>query len=100
MCFSHTVEAAVLQICAANTLGERGTLRAMSPKHRHQTNRNDLFLVRFWREDMSDESERQSGWGGRVQRTVTGESYEFNDWDALVEALRAMLAATSPLSRV
>jgi hypothetical protein len=66
----------------------------MSPKH--HTTRNDLFLVRFWLEDISSESEGQSGWGGRVQRAVSGESHEFNDWDALVKALRAMLAATSP----
>ena len=66
----------------------------MSPKH--HTNRNNLFLVRFWLEDMSSESEGQSGWGGRVQRAVSGESHEFSDWDALVKALRAMLAATSP----
>ncbi len=66
----------------------------MSPKHR--TNRNDLFLVRFWLEDMSSESEGQSGWGGRIQRAVSGESHEFNDWDALVKVLQAMLAATSP----
>jgi hypothetical protein len=67
----------------------------MSPKHR--TTRNDLFLVRFWlEEDMSSEVDGQSGWGGRVQRAVSGESHEFNDWDALVKVLRAMLAATSP----
>lgn len=66
----------------------------MSPKH--HTTRNDLFLVRFWLEDTSGESDGQSGWGGRVQRAVSGESHEFNDWDALVKALRAMLAATSP----
>jgi hypothetical protein len=66
----------------------------MSPKH--HTTRNDLFLVRFWLEDISSESEGRSGWGGRVQRAVSGESHEFNDWDALVKALRAMLAATSP----
>ena len=66
----------------------------MSPKHR--TTRNDLFLVRFWLEDMSSEADGQSGWGGRVQRAVSGESHEFNNWDALVKALRAMLTATSP----
>jgi hypothetical protein len=66
----------------------------MSPKHR--TTRNDLFLVRFWLEDMSSESEEQRRWAGRVQRAVRGESHEFNDWDALVKVLRAMLAATSP----
>jgi len=66
----------------------------MSPKHR--TSRNDLFLVRFWLEDVSTESDGKSGWGGRVQRAVSGESHEFSDWDALIEALRAMLAATSP----
>ncbi len=67
----------------------------MSPKHR--TNRNDLFLVRFWLQDMSSQPEGQIQWGGRVQRAVSGESHEFNDWDGLVKALRAMLAATSPL---
>ena len=66
----------------------------MSPKHR--TNRNDLFLVRFWLHDVSSQPEGQSQWGGRVQRAVSGESHEFSDWDALVKALRAMLAATSP----
>jgi hypothetical protein len=66
----------------------------MSPKHR--TNRNDLFLVRFWLEDLNSESEAQRGWGGRVQRAVSGESHEFKDWDALVKALRTMLATTWP----
>ena len=66
----------------------------MSPKHR--TNRNDLFLVRFWLQDMSSQPEGQSQWGGRVQRAVSGESHEFNDWEALVKVLRTMLAATSP----
>ncbi|MEO8284808.1 MAG: hypothetical protein ABI670_00030 [Chloroflexota bacterium] len=63
---------------------------------RHRTNRNDLFLVRFWLEDMSSESEGPHRWGGRIQRAVSGESHEFNDWDALVNAFRTMLAATSP----
>jgi hypothetical protein len=66
----------------------------MSPKHR--TNRNDLFLVRFWLQDRNSQPEGQIQWGGRVQRAVSGESHEFNDWDALVKALRTMLAATSP----
>jgi len=66
----------------------------MSPKHR--TNRNDLFLVRFWLQDRSSQPEGQIQWGGKVQRAVSGESHEFNDWDALVKALRTMLAATSP----
>jgi len=66
----------------------------MPPKHR--TTRSDLFLVRFWLEDTDGASEGQSGWGGKVQRAVTGESQEFSDWGALVMALRAMLAATSP----
>jgi len=73
----------------------------MPPNHR--TNRNDLFVVRFWLEDMSSESAGSTGqrrWGGRVQRAVSGESHEFSDWDALVEALRAMLAATSPSAPV
>ncbi len=65
----------------------------MPPKH--HTTRNDLFLVRFWLQDTSSEPEGQSRWGGRVQRAVSGESHEFNDWNALVEALRAMLAATA-----
>jgi len=84
----------VSYIYATGTLWERGTIRVMSPKHR--TNRSDLFIVRFWLEDMSGEAEGQSGWGGRVQRAVSGESHEFSDWDALVKALQAMLAATSP----
>ena len=71
----------------------------MSPKRR--TTRNDLFLVRFWlEEDLSSESEEQSRCAGRVQRAVSGESHEFNDWDTLVEALRVMLAANSSSSTV
>ena len=66
----------------------------MPPKHR--TTRSDLFLVRFWLEDTDGASERQSGWGGKVQRAVDGQAREFRDWDALVATLRAMLAATSP----
>ncbi len=82
------------QVYTTSTLRERGTSISMSPKHR--TNRNDLFLVRFWLDDTSGESEGQSGWGGRVQRAVSGESREFNNWEALVNALRAMLATSSP----
>lgn len=63
---------------------------------KHHTTRNDLFLVRFWLQDMGSDSDGQNGWGGKVQRAVSGESYEFNDWEALIKALRAMLAATSP----
>jgi hypothetical protein len=66
----------------------------MSPKH--HTSRNDLFLVRFWLQDTSSESEGQITWGGRIQRAVSGESHEFSDWDAMVKVLRTMLAATSP----
>lgn len=64
----------------------------MPPKHR--TSRNELFLVRFWLNDISSAADGQSNWGGKVQRAVSGESREFGDWDALVKALRAMLAAT------
>ena len=66
----------------------------MPPKH--HTSRNDLFIVRFWLQDLSSDAEEQRRWGGRVQRAVSGESHEFNDWDALLKALQAMLAATSP----
>ncbi len=41
---------------------------------------------------MSEEQE----WGGKVQRVVDGEAHEFQNWVALVDTLRAMLAATSP----
>lgn len=66
----------------------------MSPKH--HTTRNDLFVVRFWLQEVSGESEGQSRWGGRIQRPVSGESHEFNDWEALVKVLQTMLSATSP----
>ena len=33
----------------------------MSPKH--NTTRNDLFVVRFWLEDTNGAAEGQSGWG-------------------------------------
>lgn len=41
---------------------------------------------------MTEESE----WGGKVQRVVDGETHQFQNWEALVDTLRAMLAATSP----
>ena len=63
---------------------------------RHLTKHTDLFLVRFWAQDTNDIPDGQSGWRGKVQRTVDGEVHEFGDWDALVTTLRAMLAATSP----
>jgi hypothetical protein len=40
--------------------------------------------------------EEAGEWGGKIQRVVDGEAYEFDSWTALVDTLRAMLTATSP----
>ncbi|MDQ6695103.1 MAG: hypothetical protein M3014_11915 [Chloroflexota bacterium] len=63
-------------------------------KPRRQLKHTDLFLVRFWTQEVSGMSEEQE-WGGKVQRVVDGEAHQFQDWEALVDTLRAMLAATS-----
>ena len=69
----------------------------MRPK-RHLKH-TDLFLVRFWTEEPGSRSESTEAvpvWRGRVQRVIDGESREFNDWEALVGTLGAMLSTPFP----
>lgn len=65
--------------------------------------RTDLFLVRVWTQDPGDHTEPTlteddtAAWHGRVQRVVDGEMHEFDNWDALVAALRAMITTASQM---
>lgn len=62
----------------------------MATNRRRPLRRTDLFLVRMWVEDAPDGS-ANAGWHGKVQRVVDGEARQFDTWQELVEALRAML---------
>jgi len=57
----------------------------------------DLFLVRMWAEEVTDASggdeQGPTEWRGKVQRVVDGESYQFDNWQTLVDLLRAMFSA-------
>jgi hypothetical protein len=54
--------------------------------------RTDLFLVRIWTgEGTQTPPDGEIPCRGRVQRTVDGESHEFEDWEGLVAALASML---------
>jgi hypothetical protein len=57
-------------------------------KQRHR-GRSDLFLVRLWTEDTATGSELAHG---KVQRAVNGETNHFDDWQGLLDGLRAMVA--------
>ena len=57
-------------------------------KHRH-LGRSDLFLVRLWTENTATGSELAHG---KVQRAVSGEADYFDDWQGLLDRLRAMVA--------
>ena len=50
--------------------------------------RSDLFLVRMWTEDT--EAGRKLAYG-KVHRAVSGEAHQFDDWQGLLDQLRAML---------
>ena len=79
--------------------------------------RSDLFLVRLWTTDASEEpgdtkwdggtyrgradsiEKSASGparkWWGKVQRAVSGESHEFADLQGLLELLKTMLSEST-----
>ncbi len=61
--------------------------------------RSQLFLVRLWAGQGSEESSHSASpspnaeieWHGRVQHIVSGEAHSFHDWPALVDLLLTML---------
>ena len=59
---------------------------------------SNLFLIRFWAEDMSDGT---SGirWRGKVQRVMDGESHDFDDLEVLIDLLLAMLSTNERRQR-
>jgi hypothetical protein len=76
---------------------------------RRYSRRSDLFLVRVWTVETSQNSRRTTDtgvessnsdsndgesaeWRGKVQRVVSGESHEFNSMQGLVELLKLMLS--------
>jgi len=57
-----------------------------------QDGTSQLFLVRIRAEDAAELLQSENGrWCGRVQRVVTGETYDFRGWAELVERLGIML---------
>jgi hypothetical protein len=62
-----------------------------------QDDRLQLFLVRVRAEDFRDCLQTDDKlWSGRVQRVVTGETYEFRGWAELIKRLGIMLDDTRP----
>ena len=53
----------------------------------HHHGRSDLFLVRLWTEETATGSALAHG---KVQRAVSGETNHFDDWQGLLDRLRAM----------
>lgn len=55
--------------------------------------RSDLFLVRIWTE-IADITEAHNAavCRGRVQRVIDGESRPFDNWQSLLDVLRAMMS--------
>ncbi len=58
-----------------------------SPEHRGPS---QLFLLRVWLDDASNEND----WHGRVQHAVTGEAHAFQTCAELRRIIRDMLAPT------
>jgi hypothetical protein len=52
-----------------------------------QFGRSDLYLVRLWTEETAAGSALAHG---KVQRAVSGETNHFDDWQGLLDRLRAM----------
>ena len=70
----------------------------MGSSHNDHHRRSNLFLVRVWTDEESDEDEEVVGekeWHGRVQRVIDGESHRFENLQGLVKMLREMLSADS-----
>ena len=60
--------------------------------------RSELFLVRLSIPGQNSLA-GDAGCHGKVQRVVDGEAYHFDDWQALVAALQAMLSSTTRVLR-
>ena len=52
----------------------------MPPK----ADQSQLFVLRLWREDLSEESPE---YRGRVQHVLSGETHHFRTWTTLIEFL-------------
>lgn len=65
----------------------------------HRYRRTDLFLVRVWTQDEGSAGDSDGNpkarCYGRVQRVVSGEARQFDNWQALLDALNAMLLPSS-----
>ena len=62
---------------------------------KNQDGKSHLFLVRLRSEETGESLQTESRlWSGRVQRVVTGETYEFRGWAELVRRLGTMLDDT------
>lgn len=50
--------------------------------------RSLLLLLRLWPDD---EGQGSNAWRGRLQHTTSGETYEFDNWPALIALLESAL---------
>ena len=57
--------------------------------------RTDLFLIRMWTEQDAGAGHGDVSWRGKVQRVVDGETYPFDDWQALVDVLQSLVSASN-----
>jgi hypothetical protein len=64
-------------------------------ENRSNFKRTNLFLLRVWCDDADEDGEESEGscrvWHGVVQRTVSGETHNFEAKDDLIEVLEAMI---------
>lgn len=74
-----------------STPKERKGRLAMT-EHKH-LRRSELFLVRLWTEDTGRGSKIARG---KIQRAVSGETTHFDDWQSLIERLKAMMSDLNP----
>ena len=66
-----------------------------------QDGKSHLFLVRLRSDEIGECLQPENRrWTGRVQRIVTGETYEFRGWAELVKRLGTMLDDTQAGSEI
>ncbi|HET6261834.1 MAG TPA: hypothetical protein VFG99_06300 [Chloroflexia bacterium] len=62
------------------------------------TDTSQFFLVRLWADNQDSQSravgENEDVVRGKVQHVLSGEAESFNDWPALMDALKGMMYGT------
>lgn len=66
------------------------------------TDTSQFFLVRLWADNPDSQSraggENEDVVRGKVQHVLSGEAESFNDWPALMDALKGMMYGTRRIS--